>query len=81
MMKNFKIADITYHRNGVGGQSFNSVRFSFSNDSKFYPNMLAIVPATEKPKCSECYVVNIDSPTENWRGENFFPEINASLKK
>ncbi len=75
----FRVTDVTSHRNGVGGRPFHSVRFSYTagdfTPPKFYPNMLAVVPnmpVTDFDKgLTECFVMDLNNPGERFRGECF----------
>lgn len=80
-MKNFKTTDITYHRNGCSGRGFYSVRFSYDDDG-FKPNMVAILPAdlVDGTSFQECYVLDLNDPTSNWRGDQFAYDVRAAIK-
>lgn len=81
-LKNFKVTDVIFHRNGVGGRSFYNVRFSFTQDEHFMPNMLAITPCDAKlgNEDVECFVINVSDPTSCWRGAHFVDDVNAAVK-
>lgn len=81
-MKNFKVTDVTYHRNGVCGKGFYSVRFSYQDDT-FMPNMVAVMPseAVDAKNCEECFILNLNDPTSNWRGDQFASDVRAAVKE
>ncbi len=79
-LQNFKVTDITHHRNGIMGRPFDSVRFSFEAADVFYPNMLAIVPEYSPVQDVECYVVDMNNPAECWRGDNFVDLVRTAIK-
>lgn len=83
-MKNFKVTDITSHRNGVGGRSFYSVRFSYNNEGQFMPNMVAVMPEDvidhKSRNNEECFVLDLNNPTSNWRGDDFASDVRTAIK-
>lgn len=80
-MKQFTVTDVTYHRNGCTGRGFYSVRFSFKEDV-FQPNMVAIMPDVINNKsCQECFVMNLNDPTSNWRGDQFAYDVRAAIER
>lgn len=83
-IEDFRVTDITTHRNGIGGRRFYGVRFSCTLQGVFKPNMLAVVPKTalEGAPASdglECYVIDLNGPTENMRGDSFMPLIRSAV--
>lgn len=78
MIKKFKPYDVQYHRNGVGGRGFYTVRFSFENEGKFEPNMLATVPSNAEP--GECFVISVNDPTSKWRGDRFERDAKRAIE-
>ena len=83
-IKDFRVTDCTYHRNGVGGRPFWVVRFSciFTDFSpnRFMPNMLAIVPSLPHTDV-ECSVLDLNDPTQKWRGDHFAPLVKAAIEE
>lgn len=77
-MKGFKVTDVTHHRNGIGGRPFWSVRFSFDNEGRFHPNMVAIIPSDEAAR-GECFVLDLNDPTSNWRGDHFEKDVKHAV--
>lgn len=82
-IKQFKVTDVKWHRNGVAGRSFYSVRFSYTEDDRFMPNMLAIVPGDAKVEGAdtECFVLDMNSLTECFRGDNFVKLVWDAINK
>jgi hypothetical protein len=80
-IKDFKVTDITSHRNGISGRPFWSVRFSFSDGGNaFRPNMLAVTPREpNKEHGVEVFVVDLNHPSECWRGDDFAQHVNRAL--
>lgn len=77
----FRTTDVTSHRNGIGGQPFWSVRFSFEEGSFFYPNMVAIVPDNDKATdLVECYVLDLNNPMLNFRGDHFVDLVRKAIR-
>ena len=77
------IKDVTFHRNGISGRVFFSVRFAYTNEDtrESQSNMLAIMP--EEPNednGTECYVIDLDNPTANWRGDRFAQDIKKAIQ-
>jgi hypothetical protein len=80
-MNKFAVTDVTYHRNGCCGRGFYSVRFSFKEDT-FQPNMVAIMPADviDDKDFANCFVMNLNDPTSNWRGDQFAADVRAAIR-
>lgn len=72
-IKQFRATDVKSHRNGIAGRAFYSVRFSYTEEERFMPNMLAIMPYSAKVSGpdTECFVLNMNDPSESWRGDCF----------
>ena len=74
------IQEIAYHRNGVGGEDFNVVRFRIRRGKE---NLLAIVFSTP----GQCAVLNLDLiPTvgvefakNSYRGDEFEDALRAAI--
>lgn len=83
-IQNFRVTDTTFHRNGISGRSFWTVRFSYDEEGTFYPNMMAVMPSqpNEQFRCGkECFVVDLNNPTNNWRGDYFFELVKDTIAK
>ena len=81
-MIGFKVTDITYHRNGICGRPFYSVRFAYNSGDGIEPNMLAIMPENANLKDNtECFVIDMNHPTEKWRGDDFARDVRAAVKE
>jgi hypothetical protein len=80
-MKDFKVTNVTYHRNGICGRQFHSVRFSYDNEGTPMDNMLAVFPVNARVAegSVECYVIDLNNPTRNWRGDNFVHPVAAAV--
>jgi hypothetical protein len=83
-MKNFKVTDITFNRNG-NGEPFHIVRFScVCDDNQLFTNMLAVMPLTDDPDdadVGECFVVDMDNPIKLWSNDDFLPKLATAVKK
>jgi hypothetical protein len=80
-INDFRVTDVTSHRNGVSGRAFYSVRFSYvdeANGDRFMSNMLAVVPMDAKD--GECFVLDLNAPTECWRGDNFSESVGYAIQ-
>lgn len=71
-VQGFKVSEITYHRNGISGRAFHSVRFTFDHDGRVM-KMTAVLPLEAKHDGGdvECFVLSEENPTANFRGDNF----------
>ena len=81
-LNDFRVTDVTSHRNGVSGRRFHSVRFSYFDvgSSKFMPNMLAVIPQdAAMGEDTECFVIDLNDPTSNWRGDNYARHVKAAI--
>ena len=90
-----KVAAIEYHRNGVCGDGFYTVRFRAPEvEREFKPNLdgefLAVMPgvyasddpAQRKFACEvECYVVFLPEPERNWRGDHFSDAVRDAIRE
>ena len=69
--------NINYHRNGIGGEGFFAIHFTFKNDDEIKEQLIAvIVPHDDgiihKSECNgRCYVVNPMRPELCYRGDHF----------
>jgi hypothetical protein len=85
MIKSFRVTDVQYHRNGICGRSFHSVRFSFESEGTFYPNMIATMPynaivnADLRSDGVECFVVNMNDPSDCMRGDDFAKQVHEAI--
>jgi hypothetical protein len=82
-IKDFKATQVTYNRNGISGRPFYSVVFSYVDcsyaDEPLKPNMLAIVP--DEGSEEECFVVDMNDPSQCWRGVDFLAAVTAAIKE
>jgi hypothetical protein len=70
---------VEYHRNGVGGEGFYAIHFTFVDSTNPYCSgrlIAVVVPyedgAKDKLKCDgRCYVVNPADPAQCYRGDMF----------
>jgi len=78
----FRAKHVIYNRNGISGRPFWTVLFEYEEEGDRMPNMVALVPTDAKldgPDV-ECFVVDADRPSLNWRGDRFFPQVRAAIK-
>lgn len=79
---------VEYHRNGVGGEGFFALHFTFVDSTNPYCSgrlIAVVVPhedgAKDKLKCDgRCYVVNPADPTMCYRGDHFEPVMRRILE-
>lgn len=75
-IKNFRVTDKNFQRNGISGRSFWAVRFSHEDELGFHPNMMAVIPTQANEKVRgvgvECFVLDLNDPFSAWRGDDFF---------
>jgi len=70
-IQGFQVQRVIFHRNGISGQPFHSVYFTFDFEGS-WPQMVAIVPNDSNGNAGiECFVINLNDPTSCWRGDNF----------
>lgn len=82
-IQGFKVQNIVLHRNGIAGRPFHAVYFEFDNGGQPQKRMMAILPREAKHKegDQECFVVDLDNPEANYRGDNFIQLVrNAVIK-
>ncbi len=72
---NLKFHNVRYHRNGVAGEGFYCVRFTYRDGRKNH-DMQAIV--FDHP--GQCAVTTAD-PNERWRGDHFEDQIRAYIAR
>ena len=82
--------DITYHRNGVGGQPFVSMKYGWhDNDMEStlenrFPMRIKIATiafnSDHQYDDTTCRVIDVDYPHENWRGDRLAFDIIAVLR-
>lgn len=73
---NLNIKTIKSHRNGVSGNSFYSIFFSFVEDGKYH-DLIAVITQGS----GNCFVVSKDDPEECWRGDHFESELKESISQ
>ncbi len=82
-----KITKITYHRNGVGGNGFSVVLFTW-RDRDSTPARTRDMVAVLFDQQGDCAVLDVDEtakgnveyPQNRWRGDDFEPELRAAVK-
>ena len=75
-----KVHDVTYHRNGISGIGFYSVRYDWADYDGIERRMLATIEAPSSVihdtwNQSSCRAIDIDEPMESWRGDNLAPKV------
>lgn len=77
-IENFRARRVVYNRNGIGGEPFYTVYFSYEESGVFMPSMLAVLPF--EGKSHQCMVVDLQDATQCWRGEHFFEFVAPAIK-
>ena len=84
-MMNIDVNEVAFHRNGICGEGFHAIRFTYAPDGK-PEHFLAIVFDTT----GQCAVIGIDRLSEmgvrfaegnSWRGDYFEHELREAIKK
>jgi len=73
-----KVHDITYHRNGISGIGFYSVRYDWADYDGVERRMLATIenpPEHLSWDHTRVRVIDIDEPQTSWRGDQLAPKI------
>jgi|TARA_R100001082_G_scaffold105363_1_gene77398 hypothetical protein len=86
-----KVHQVDYHRNGISGIGFYSVRYDWADYDGIERRMLATITAEKESvkdelgwyqgknknyyDISECRVIDIDDPSISWRGDSLAPKI------
>tara|TARA_R100001510_G_scaffold49931_1_gene48577 strand:+ start:1378 stop:1800 length:423 start_codon:yes stop_codon:yes gene_type:complete len=70
-----KVHQVDYHRNGIGGHGFYSVRYDWADYDGVERRMLATIPDSTDNWTTECRVIDIDEPETSWRGDSLAPKI------
>jgi hypothetical protein len=82
-IKDFRATQVTYNRNGISGRPFYSVAFSYVDcsyaDEPLKAHMLAVVP--DEGSDEECFVVDMNDPSQCWRGVDFLADVTAAIKE
>jgi hypothetical protein len=78
-IKDFSATQVTYNRNGISGRPFYSVVFSYVEGETLKSNMLAVVP--DEGTDEECFVVDMNDPSQCWRGVDFLEYVAAAIKE
>lgn len=72
-----RLRDVTYHRNGIGGTGYFSVRYDW-NDNGHLRRMVATIERNEADDGfdeTSCRVMDTDNPHLSWRGDAEAPKI------
>ena len=78
--------DINYHRNGVGGQPFTSLRYDWHDEDlestldNPFPTRKMIATISEGDDTT-CRVIDIENPDICWRGDRLAKDILAVMNK
>ena len=75
---NIVILSCDYHRNGISGEGFESVRFTWTDDLGKTRNMLASMFTNGSGYCA---VHDLDDLDACWRGDVFEHELKKALSK
>ena len=86
-----KVHQVDFHRNGISGIGFYSVRYDWADYDGIERRMLATITAEQESvkdelgwyqgknknyyDISECRVIDIDDPSISWRGDSLAPKI------
>lgn len=78
------IKEVSWHRNGIGGEGFHAVYFHYSEPGEEPKKMLAIL--FDDP--GQCAVIQLDQPGEftvqfgrnSWRGDHFETQLRKAIK-
>jgi hypothetical protein len=73
---NIVIKEIQSHRNGVSGNHFFSVFFTFNEDGQIH-DLIGIV----MPGAGNCFIVSKDYPEKCWRGDHFEPDLKEAVSQ
>jgi hypothetical protein len=81
-----KALEVSYHRNGISGEGFHVVRFSFTEDGVAHPNMVATVfdgPGYVAVLDADMLAVgNIAFAKGNsWRGDHFEKGLRVAIEE
>ena len=76
-----KVHQVDYHRNGISGIGFYSVRYDWADYDGIERRMLATIEVDDSEDFDEllpvvsCRVLDIDEPETSWRGDSLAPKI------
>ena len=73
-----KVHQVDYHRNGISGIGFYSVRYDWADYDGVERRMLATIEAPPEHLSwdhTSCRVIDIDEPETSWRGDQLAPKI------
>ena len=76
-----KVHQVDYHRNGISGIGFYSVRYDWADYDGVERRMLATIEVNNSEDFDEllpvasCRVLDIDEPETSWRGDQLAPKI------
>lgn len=74
---NLNITAIQSHRNGVSGNHFYSVFFSFIDEDERPHNLIAVITSGS----GNCFIVSKDDPEMRWRGDHFESELKEAVSQ
>lgn len=69
-----EVTAIQSHRNGISGNHFYSVYFTFKEDGKTH-DLIAVIPGGQ----GNCFVVSKNDPDACWRGDHFEPDLKEAV--
>jgi len=76
-----KVHQVDFHRNGISGKGFYSVRYDWADYDGVERRMLATIEVDDSEDFDEllpvasCRVLDIDEPETSWRGDSLAPKI------
>tara|TARA_R100000963_G_C4566434_1_gene53101 strand:+ start:49 stop:546 length:498 start_codon:yes stop_codon:yes gene_type:complete len=73
-----KVHQVDFHRNGISGQGFYSVRYDWADYDGVERRMLATIEAPPEHLSwdeTTCRVIDIDEPELGWRGDSLASRI------
>ena len=76
-----KVHQVDFHRNGISGQGFYSVRYDWADYDGVERRMLATIPDAMDNWTTECRVIDIDEPETSWRGDSLAPRIISMIEQ
>ena len=79
-----EIKNLTYHRNGIGGTGFFSLRYDWKDYSGIERRMLATIERNGEDDgfdYTSCRVMDIDNPDTSWRGDSESARIIYQIEK
>lgn len=81
--RKYLIKNYASHRNGVGGDFFECVWFTLTEDGQS-TDLIAVISADERERATRdeweqwrCYVIDPTDPENKWRGDNIGADLVA----